>query len=108
MKKKVTVTDGAFNTTTENRNHALTELVFPEESKVENNLFSNYKALKSVTFEGDADLKQSVFSHCDALETVIFNGESVIGQGAFNDCPSLESVIFKKKYRHDTEIRKQE
>lgn len=95
--KKTTLTDGAFPIESDNPNRSLTELVFPDGSKVVNSLFSNYKALKSVTFEGDADLKQSVFSHCDALETVIFNGESVIGQGAFNDCPSLESVIFKKK-----------
>ena len=95
--KKTILTDGAFPIESDNPNRSLTELVFPDGSKVVNSLFSNYKALKSVTFEGDADLKQSVFSHCDALETVIFNGESVIGQGAFNDCPSLESVIFKKK-----------
>ena len=95
--KKTTLTDGAFYTDSDNRNRSLTELVFPDGSKVENNIFANYKALKSVTFEGDADLKQGVFSHCDALETVTFNGESVIGQSAFYDCPSLESVIFKKK-----------
>lgn len=97
FEKKTTLTDGALAISSPLTNNSLTELVFPEGSKVENSLFSNYSALKSVTFEGDADLKQSVFSHCDALETVIFNGESVIGQGAFNDCPSLESVIFKKK-----------
>ena len=95
--KKTTLTDGAFYTDSDNRNRSLTELVFPDGSKVENNIFANYKALKSVTFEGDADLKQGVFSHCDALETVTFNGESIIGQSAFYDCPSLESVIFKKK-----------
>ena len=95
--KKTTLTDGAFYTDSDNRNRSLTELVFPDGSTVENNIFANYKALKSVTFEGDADLKQGVFSHCDALETVTFNGESVIGQSAFYDCPSLESVIFKKK-----------
>ena len=95
--KKTTPTDGAFYTDSDNRNRSLTELVFPDGSKVENNIFANYKALKSVTFEGDADLKQGVFSHCDALETVTFNGESIIGQSAFYDCPSLESVIFKKK-----------
>ena len=95
--KKTTLTDGAFYTDSDNRNRSLTELVFPDGSKVANNIFANYKALKSVTFEGDADLKQGVFSHCDALETVTFNGESVIGQSAFYDCPSLESVIFKKK-----------
>ena len=95
--KKTTLTDGAFYTDSDNLNRSLTELVFPDGSKVVNNLFMNYKALKSVTFEGDADLKQGVFSYCDALETVTFNGESVIGQSAFYDCPSLESVIFKKK-----------
>ena len=95
--KKTTLTDGAFYTESDNLNRSLTELVFPDGSTVVNNLFMNYKALKSVTFEGDADLKQSVFSHCDALETVTFNGESVIGQSAFYDCPSLESVDFKKK-----------
>ena len=95
--KKTTLTDGAFYTDSDNLNRSLTELVFPDGSKVANNIFTNYKALKSVTFEGDADLKQSVFSHCDALETVTFNGESVIGQSAFYDCPSLESVDFKKK-----------
>ena len=95
--KKTTLTDGAFYTDSDNLNRSLTELVFPDGSTVVNNLFKNYKALKSVTFEGDADLKQGVFSHCDALETVTFNGESVIGQSAFYDCPSLESVIFKKK-----------
>ena len=95
--KKTTLTDGAFYTDSDNLNRSLTELVFPDGSKVANNIFTNYKALKSVTFEGDADLKQGVFSHCDALETVTFNGESVIGQGAFYDCPSLESVDFKKK-----------
>ena len=95
--KKTTLTDGAFYTDSDNRNRSLTELVFPDGSKVANNIFANYKALKSVIFEGDADLKQGVFSHCDALETVTFNGESVIGQSAFYDCPSLESVIFKKK-----------
>ena len=95
--KKTTLTDGAFYTDSDNRNRSLTELVFPDGSKVENNIFANYKALKSVTFEGNADLKQGVFSHCDALETVTFNGESIIGQSAFYDCPSLESVIFKKK-----------
>ena len=95
--KKTTLTDGAFYTDSDNRNRSLTELVFPDGSKVENNIFANYKALKSVTFEGDADLKQGVFSHCDALETVTFNGESIIGQSAFYDCPSLENVDFKKK-----------
>ena len=95
--KKTTLTDGAFYTDSDNFNRSLTELVFPDGSKVANNIFTNYKALKSVTFEGDADLKQSVFSHCDALETVTFNGESVIGQSAFYDCPSLENVAFKKK-----------
>ena len=95
--KKTTLTDGAFYTESDNLNRSLTELVFPDGSTVVNNLFMNYKALKSVTFEGDADLKQSVFSHCDALETVTFNSESVIGQSAFYDCPSLESVAFKKK-----------
>ena len=95
--KKTTLTDGAFYTDSDNRNRSLTELVFPDGSKVENNIFANYKALKYVTFEGDADLKQGVFSHCDALETVTFNGESIIGQSAFYDCPSLENVDFKKK-----------
>ena len=95
--KKTTLTDGAFYTDSDNFNRSLTELVFPDGSKVANNIFTNYKALKSVTFEGDADLKQSVFSHCDVLETVTFNGESVIGQSAFYDCPSLENVAFKKK-----------
>lgn len=95
--KKTTLTDGAFYTDSDNFNRSLTELVFPDGSKVENNLFMNYKALKSVTFEGDAELKRGVFSHCDALETVTFNGESVIGLSAFYDCPSLENVAFKKK-----------
>ena len=97
FEKKTMLTDGALALSSTTVNNSLTELVFPEGSKVENSLFMNYKALKSVTFEGNADLKQSVFSHCDALETVTFNGESVIGQSAFYDCPSLESVDFKKK-----------
>ena len=95
--KKTTLTDGVFYTDSDNRNRSLTELVFPDGSKVENNIFADYKALKSVTFEGDADLKQGVFKHCDALETVTFNGESIIGQSAFYDCPSLGNVDFKKK-----------
>ena len=95
--KKTTLKDGVFYTDSDNRNRSLTELVFPDGSTVVNNIFANYKALKSVTFEGDADLKQGVFRHCDALETVTFNGESIIGQSAFYDCPSLGNVDFKKK-----------
>lgn len=93
----ITLTDGALVSYDSNPNHALTELVFPAGSKVENELFANYKALKSVTFEGDVALNHSVFQNCDALETVTFKGESMIGGSSFNNCPNIKTLTFEKK-----------
>ena len=97
FEKKVIVTDGALYTNTANPNKALTELVFPEGSRVDNSIFYNYKALKSVTFEGDVELGQSAFYSCNALETVTFKGESTIGGSAFSNCPSIKTLRFAKK-----------
>ena len=93
--------------TTENRNDALTELVFPAGSEVKNSLFSNYSALKSVTFEGDVELRQGVFYNCNALETVTFKGESTIGGSAFSNCPNIKTLSFEKKVIVTDMIQKQ-
>ena len=97
FEKKTTLTDGALALSSTLVNNALTELVFPEGSKVENSLFSNYSALKSVTFEGDVELRQNVFNNCNALETVTFKGESTIGGSAFSNCPNIKTLSFEKK-----------
>ena len=77
---------------------ALTELVFPEDSKVSfigHDAFKNCTSLESVTIPASVKhMDQAVFAGCASLSSVTFNTKNLesLGGVTFMGCTSLESI----------------